>query len=243
MKYVYNYHCLKCVRYGIGSRQDYIILISDSENSFEIKCKRGHKKTIVYEDEKYNMLFTSAMECIRDGNLREAIANLAASYERLLEYAIKIIGIKNKIDETHFNSTWKSLKNQSERQYGAFSLLYLLNFNEAPPVYKDASVTFRNAVIHKGLYPTFKETTSFAQATFELMVEILFQLTKACNKIIVKQSKTSRLELEKKRTPNGILSIIRIGSFLDFDYNTGKPTINHMNKQFDNWKKSFSNLN
>jgi len=245
MKYLYNYICPVCDRRGIDSRQEYNLLISDAENNFKIKCKRGHIKTVVYTDEKYNMLFASAMDCIRAGQLREAVANFAASYERLLEYAIQIIAVKYRIEPSEFDLTWKLLKNQSERQLGGFCIMYLHAFKKTAPVFREDQIKFRNAVIHKGAFPTFNEITAFAISSFEVMAEILCTLNKNCAAAIAKHSKEGRLAIEKKRTPNGILSLIRIGSALDFDYiahPSGKPTASAMKRQIELWKHQFSNV-
>jgi hypothetical protein len=245
MKYTYHHICPICERRGLDSRQEFVLLISDSENDYKIKCKRGHVKTVIYTDEKYNMLFASAMDCIQQGHLREAIANLAASYERLLEYAIKIICLKNKVEQSKFIATWKFLKNQSERQMGGFSLLYLQTFKELPPLFREDNISFRNSVIHKGFYPTYKEVVDFSVITFELMIEIIYQLNKKCKAAIKEYSKQTRLDIEKKRTPNGMLSLIRIGSPLDLDFAevTAKPNSNAIKRQLERWKKQFSNIN
>ncbi|WP_183573075.1 hypothetical protein HDF18_06380 [Mucilaginibacter sp. X5P1] len=69
MQYHYHYICPVCERRGLDSRQEFNLLISDDESDFKIKCKRGHSKTVVYTDEKYNMLaYGSAIKVIGTGD-------------------------------------------------------------------------------------------------------------------------------------------------------------------------------
>ncbi|OKY76591.1 MAG: hypothetical protein BM485_05040, partial [Desulfobulbaceae bacterium DB1] len=69
--------------------------------------------------------------------------------------------IHNQIQESAFDATWKQVTNQSERQFGAFLFLYLLEqkteFDQKK--YKIEELKkFRNKVIHKGYLPNEQET-------------------------------------------------------------------------------------
>jgi hypothetical protein len=79
-------------------------------------------------------------------------------------------GIKH---ATH-DAAWKQVKKMSERQFGAFLLLYLTNFKR--PFLAGAALNayerqmkFRNEVIHQGRFPSGKETKHYAKQVFELI--------------------------------------------------------------------------
>ena len=66
---------------------------------------------------------------------------------------------------------------QSERQFGAFLFLYLVN--EGTPFRTgkelatyDTKFGFRNKVIHAGYFPSRKEVLEFARYVYDLIVEV-----------------------------------------------------------------------
>ena len=77
-----------------------------------------------------------------------------------------------KINEDYFKNSWKQVKNQSERQIGAFLFAYLILIGEAYSINTKMS-EFRNKVIHKGYTPTDKEVAEYANY-------VLFEINKIC---------------------------------------------------------------
>ncbi len=242
MKYIYNHDCRQCRELRRDAKQDHIVLISDEQNHFKLKCKFGHRITVLYSDEKFNMLFASGIDSIQHGNLRAAVANLASSYERLLEYSIKIISLKNRVDAKLYSEVWKNIKNQSERQIGAFTALFSFYLKDPAPIYSDQNIKFRNSVIHKGVYPTYDEVASFAVTTFEIMTKILYSLHQKCPAAVNKHNKEGLEQLNSLRRSQDKLSVIRIGSPLDVDYSDRLPSPVSLKRLLGNWKDTFANL-
>src|SRR4030095_14773427 len=98
----------------------------NDDNVYEFTCSKGHKNALIHQEEKFELLFESAVYAITDGYFREAVSSMASSIERLYEFAIKVIAVKNGIDLPLLRNSWKQINNQSERQIGAFIFLYLI---------------------------------------------------------------------------------------------------------------------
>ena len=140
----------------------------------ESTCPRGHQQFNVSQQVRFELLSKLAVSAIADGYYREGVASFTASLERLFEFYVDIICRHRGIEPDQFHPTWKRLANQSERQIGAFCLAYLLENGVAPKLLKeDTWVRFRNNVIHKGYFPTAKETIAFGQAVADLVAPLL----------------------------------------------------------------------
>lgn len=138
--------------------------VSDS-GIFEIKCDNGHSTVIALENEKFELLSRMAVEAIIDGYYRDSIVSFSASLERLHELFLKAVCIKSSLNITssELDSTWKVIKNQTERQLGGFLVAYLIETGQAAPTLKDEIVKMRNKVVHKGYFPTYSDAVCFGK--------------------------------------------------------------------------------
>jgi hypothetical protein len=132
----------------------------------KVVCDRGHKYTVELRAQKFEMLFDIAVNAIGDGYMREAVASFAASLERFYEFFIKYHIHSLGIDESILLNTWKEVSNQSERQLGAFTFLFLAKYNEKAQTLDSNAVGFRNKVIHKGYIPTEAEAIDFGDKVY-----------------------------------------------------------------------------
>lgn len=62
---------------------------------------------------------------------------------------------------------------QSERQFGAFLMAYLLEAKRAPALLPKRLTKLRNAVIHKGKFPNRDEAICFGQGVVDCAIPIL----------------------------------------------------------------------
>ena len=183
--------CMQCFQInGIPSNEFDLIEINDT-GMLEHECSFGHKNTTVIQQLNFEILFTLAGMALLDGYSRESIVSIAASLERFYEFYIKVILIDYKIDFNDFDSAWKNVKNQSERQFGAFIFLYLLSHKgknpplideekpDLPGVSKNSLKTwksFRNDVVHKGYIPTPQETISYSEIVYKHIIVLIEDL-------------------------------------------------------------------
>lgn len=171
------FKCFQCQINKEVELKDYFFELRD-DNTYLVKCEKGHESIVFFESHKFELLFEMGIYALLDGYFREAVSNFAASIERFYEFSIEVFvkrlveGQTTKFNTwiTHdtepFNKSWKLISNQSERQLGAYVMLYLANFNNPPELMKQNNVEFRNKVIHKGYFPTEEETLKYAEDIF-----------------------------------------------------------------------------
>ncbi len=166
-------NCPKC----IGSGEQTVVKVEPTNDGrFEATCSAGHhfKTTVGYHD--FQILFEIGVNAIHDGYYREAVGSIAASYERFLEFFIRIVAKKSEIEASAIDDAWKAVGKQSERQLGAFVFLYLTSFKEAPKLLPNSRVTFRNEVIHKGKIPDRANCIKYGDAVQQSILSVLRKL-------------------------------------------------------------------
>ena len=160
--------CMQCLIENGGA--DPVSYAADwlDDGTAKTKCRNGHivRNTILAE--KYEFLAESAISAILDGYYREAISAFSSSLERFYEFYLEIISHSNDLGESH-DAAWKQIKNQSERQLGAYIFTFLNEEGEMPKLLEQKHVTLRNKVIHKGYIPTLKETIDFGNSIIDVV--------------------------------------------------------------------------
>ncbi|WP_281659136.1 hypothetical protein [Halobacillus sp. Cin3] len=170
--------CVKCISELNEPNLNFNKIEINDSGLYEFTCSEGHYTHMVLQDEKFEVLFDLGALALIDGYTREAVSSFVSSLERFYEYFIQIILDNNNIDKENFNTTWKSVKNMSERQLGAFYFLYLNEFNDSPPIFPQKMVGFRNNVIHKGYIPDYTETYEFGEQVFNYIQGLLVLIKK-----------------------------------------------------------------
>ncbi len=158
--------------------------IVGDENVYKLTCSQRHNFYYIYPEEKFELLFKSGISAFYDGYYREAVTSVAASVERFYEFAIKVICESQGIDPSNLGNAWKLVKNQSERQLGAFIYLYLITIKTSPPSLSNSKIEFRNEVVHKGKFPTEEATLNYISDALGLIYQILEVLNRSLNHFI-----------------------------------------------------------
>jgi hypothetical protein len=138
-----------------------------SEGIYKHSCESGHETTTVLQEQLWEVLSNIGAYAIRDGYYREAVASYASCYERFHEFSIRVL--MDGTDIQAFESAWRQVKNSSERQLGAFILLWTHSFTELPQLLTQKEIEFRNQVIHKGRIPTRAEALVFCSAVYTII--------------------------------------------------------------------------
>lgn len=138
---------------------------------FRVVCPKGHETIVLVQEEKYELLFDFGAAAFLDGYYRDAVASAAVAMERFLEFYVRVMSRKHAVLPASFDETWKLVAGQSERQLGAFLLLYLVENKRKPP-YPEKLAELRNRAVHKGYLPTQAETLKFLQSVFEFVVAV-----------------------------------------------------------------------
>jgi hypothetical protein len=144
-----------------GDFQFTVPLQPQNDCIYKLICPKGHefRANILYHH--FQLLFEVAINATVDGYYREAIGSFTASYERYMELFLKICSTIREIRPEDYESSWKLIAKQSERQLGAYVISYLNDFKKPPVILKDKSVNLRNQVIHQGYFPDREETIAY----------------------------------------------------------------------------------
>lgn len=146
-------------------------LLDEGIANFE--CRFGHKSRYMIQAFKFEILAEVAVTAIADGYYREAVTSFTSALERFYEFYAKILLKSKGIEKDQIDAFWKRLARQSERQFGAFNMVYLIEEEKPPNVLSDTEVSFRNKVIHQGRVPTRKEAVEYGQKVVDVINEAL----------------------------------------------------------------------
>jgi hypothetical protein len=150
----------------------------NNDNSYNIKCGKGHVSHTQLQNQKFELLFDIAAMALIDGYTKECVSTIASSFERFIEFYIKVIAIKKKVNISNFIDTWKTISKQSERQLGSFYILQLTEYGESKYIISTKWIEFRNKVIHQGYIPSTHETIEYGEYILSMMYSILLDLKK-----------------------------------------------------------------
>jgi len=136
-----------------------------------VECNQGHKTCIVYDARRYELLFQSACLALVDHYDREAVSGFAVALERAYEFYVRVVSRTYNLEHDIFETMWKLVARQSERQFGCFAILYTLDCKKAPTI-DNKQVEFRNNVVHRGAIPQFDEVYQFGEYVFNAKREL-----------------------------------------------------------------------
>jgi len=166
--------CMQCQKEdGLPNPDSFVSAPIPDNGVIETTCPRGHRWFTIIQQLRFEILSELAVVAIVDGYHREAVASFAASLERLYEFYVEVACRRRGIGIEQLKTTWKPLARSSERQLGAFSLVYLLENGKPPKLLQDEWVSLRNRVVHQGRFPTREEAIAFGQAIADCATPIL----------------------------------------------------------------------
>jgi len=159
-----------CPHCDQGAKQPFSTQVAPKNDCvYELKCPEGHtfSANVLYHE--FQKLFEVAVAAIVDEYFREGIGSLTASYERFMELFIRVVMKERDIAGEAIDKSWKLISRQSERQLGAFIVLYTLQFETHPNLLPNKMVELRNKVIHQGYFPDRAECATYGAAVLEFM--------------------------------------------------------------------------
>lgn len=179
--------CMQCAQAFTGSGDPLAGLhlypqsveINDS-GIYTVTCRNGHVSSTMSQQHKHETLFELATFAILDGYYREAVTSFASGLERFYEYTIEVVLNEQGCDQELIDKMWKEIAMQSERQLGAFAVLYTSFFKTKPRTLNQDAAKFRNDVVHRGVIPTRAEAVKFGQEVLEVIRSALQDLRCGC---------------------------------------------------------------
>lgn len=155
------------------------------DNRYSWTCACGHKNAGALRNERFEILFDFGALAFLDGYYREAVANIATAFERLLEFFVRTAWSHAGIAPEQGTAAWKQLAKQSERQLGAFYATYLLARGASPEMPGSKWIEFRNDVVHRGLIPDRERTAEYATVMYRVMKQHLVTLCELAPKAVI----------------------------------------------------------
>lgn len=151
----------------------------DDNGVVYLKCDKGHRTAGVFLGRKHQFLFESGCRALLDDYTNEAVSSFSAALERAYEFFIRVTYRKLGLSSTLLDTTWKNVKAQSERQFGAFLLLYPAIASESFEL--PARIPeLRNKVIHRGYIARGEEVLEYAKDIFSIIRQIMAVLNNKC---------------------------------------------------------------
>lgn len=167
--------CMECICRGCPAGIKYAALRDDS--TYEVQCEQGHSSVVVTQAPKFENLYEIGLHALYDGYADAAITRFSVSLERFYDFCVQYwLYDKGYIKKSEsYDAYWKQVAVSSERQNGAFTLLYSMERekNETLPQLSGKITKLRNDVIHKGTIPTKYKARDFAEEIFNFITPIL----------------------------------------------------------------------
>jgi hypothetical protein len=149
----------------------------NNDGVYEVNCAKGHNSKTIIDNINFEILFEYGLNAIIDGYYREAVSSITSAMERYFEFFIKTILRNSTTDFDSISNVWKKISSQSERQLGAYIMLYFQAFGREPLLLnQNKEVPFRNSVIHKGYIPTKQEAIDYGNSVMKIIEQSLIDL-------------------------------------------------------------------
>lgn len=149
----------------------------NNDGIYEVHCSKGHKSITIIDNINFEILFEYGLNAIVDGYYREAVSSLTSAMERYFEFFIKTILRTSVTEFKLIDKVWKKVSSQSERQLGAYLMLYFQTFGKEPLMLnQNREIPFRNSVIHKGYIPKKQEAINFGNSVLKIIEASLIDL-------------------------------------------------------------------
>lgn len=172
--------CMKCIQEDVQSgrlpsSKLYKLHNTNYKKHIEFKCDNGHHNVLVIQELLFETLLNMAVEDFVDKYYRESVFNFASALERCFEFVIELLIKEKEIDSSEFKYIWNFMEKQSERQLGAFCIVFLSRFRKSPFIYKkfEKMAGIRNRVVHKGEIPLEHEAREYGEFVIETIYHII----------------------------------------------------------------------
>lgn len=201
------------------------------------KCSKGHEEPIGVQEHDFQILFDLGCMAMLDGYSREAVTSIAAALERAYLFYISCVlsGVRKRDGVAPI--TWKversddervpepklteelqdfflsQISKQSERQLGAFLVMYTLHERERPPLLANKWIEFRNNCVHKGTIPPRLEVMKYAEVVLKIMDQLVSVLTSKHADGLLLETYRHLVSARIEDSPRTTMSIPTIVSF------------------------------
>ncbi|HDO25720.1 MAG TPA: hypothetical protein ENG95_03625 [Nitrospirae bacterium] len=174
----------------------------DDNGIVYLTCDKGHNTAAVHLSRKHQFLFQSGCHALLDHYTNEAVSMFSAALERAYEFFLRVAYRRLGLPSTLFDTSWKHVKAQSQRQFGAFVFLFAVIADEPFELPKEIP-KLRNDVIHQGYIASFDEVLKYAENIFTLIRRIMQVLRDKCPTEMWAEINEAN-EVRKMEVPSGM---------------------------------------
>jgi hypothetical protein len=172
-----------------------------NDNSiYEVRCPKGHQSYVVLQQQKFELLFDIGACALLDGYHREAVSSFTSSLERFHEFFIRASFLQNGNTPNDIEAVWKPIAKHSERQFGAYVILYMRECGAVPLSLSSKNIEFRNNVVHRGKIPNRSEAIAYGEAILEAIRPALavakLKFEKGVEQLTIQHAMTAHLTLQ-----------------------------------------------
>jgi len=130
------------------------------------------------------------------------MSTFSAALERAYEFFLRVAYRKLGLPSSLLDASWKHVKAQSERQFGAFVFLFPVIAGESFEL-PEIIPQLRNKVIHRGYIARFDEVLKYAGEIFALIRMIMHVLSDRCPTELWAEINEAA-EVQKMAVPDGM---------------------------------------
>lgn len=187
-----------------GDQPPFIPIAGELDDSgiIHVNCEHGHYGVVLYDARRYEVLLKSAARAYLDGYTNEVVAVMSSALERAYEFYIRVSCCSKNIPANSLEAAWKGVSAQSERQFGAFQFLYLIDQKE-PFKLEPAITETRNKVIHRGKIVREKESLDFAEKSYAVITH-LEDILQSKFPSFVKEEEAREMKAQESKIPPGV---------------------------------------
>lgn len=153
------------------------------ESTQLVECFQCRQKNLfIFQSMLFEFLFDLGCLAYFDGYYREAIFNFSSSLEIFRKFFITTVLNKKGFSNDEIKILWESFSKYSQRQLGAYNVLYFLEFNkpiEKTKIEKNIREFLndnRNKTIHNGEFITKEDTIKYGSYVFEEIKDVYLQI-------------------------------------------------------------------
>lgn len=177
----------------------------DDNGIIHVTCDQGHYGVVLYNARRYEVLVKSAARAALDGYTNEVVAVMSSALERMYEFYIRVSSRAKGVSEQTLEAVWKNVAAQSERQFGAFQFLYMLDHNRQFKLEQRITET-RNKVVHRGKIVREDEALEFAESVYAVIQHLQTELQSKFPEFVTEEA-AREMKAQELQVPEGISHI------------------------------------
>lgn len=161
--------CIKCEEVSSA-----FVHIRD-DGCYDVQCKNGHRLLATLQNPRFELLVDSGAMALRDDYFREAVVSFGVALEAFWGFYVRVTARRFGATNETITRLQKDLK-LAERRIGAMHLAHLLLVGEPYDGDPDKRRTFRNNVVHNGMFPSRDEALNYGRYVYDTAWEGLDEL-------------------------------------------------------------------